>query len=59
MNRRGISCPVFSLFEAVGLPGGFHAAAGDIYRRLAGSKDAGELPELEKVLIELMENDRV
>ena len=40
-----------------GLPGGFHAAAGDIYRRLAGFKDATETPSLEEVLAALLGAD--
>lgn len=37
-------------FEEAGLPGGFHAAAADIYRRIAHFKDSSELPSLEDVL---------
>jgi 3-hydroxyisobutyrate dehydrogenase-like beta-hydroxyacid dehydrogenase len=37
-------------FESVGLPGGFHLAAADIYQRLAHFKTAAETPELEDVL---------
>jgi len=44
---------IASTFESAGLPGGFHAAAGEVYRRLAGFKDAGELPELKDVLFRL------
>jgi hypothetical protein len=35
--------------EAAGLPGGFHQAAADVYRRLAIYKDAGVPPTLEDV----------
>jgi 3-hydroxyisobutyrate dehydrogenase-like beta-hydroxyacid dehydrogenase len=41
-------------FSDVGLPGGFHAAAADIYRRLAGFKDAEEIPPLDDVLSALL-----
>jgi 3-hydroxyisobutyrate dehydrogenase-like beta-hydroxyacid dehydrogenase len=41
-------------FSGVGLPGGFHAAAADIYRRLAGFKDAEEIPPLDEVLVALL-----
>jgi 3-hydroxyisobutyrate dehydrogenase-like beta-hydroxyacid dehydrogenase len=37
-------------FEAIGLPGGFHAAAADLYRRMEDFKDAESLPELSEVL---------
>jgi 3-hydroxyisobutyrate dehydrogenase-like beta-hydroxyacid dehydrogenase len=43
-------------FEAAGLPGGFHRAAGQLYRRLAHFKDAGETPELETVLAALLDS---
>jgi 3-hydroxyisobutyrate dehydrogenase-like beta-hydroxyacid dehydrogenase len=36
-------------FEAAGLPAGFHLAAADIYRRLAGFKDAATPPSLAEV----------
>ena len=45
---------IASTFESADLPGGVHRAAGEIYRRLAGFKDAGELPELEAVLASLL-----
>jgi len=45
---------IASTFESASLPGGFHAAAGDIYSRLAHFKDAGELPDLEAVLAALL-----
>lgn len=43
-------------FEALGLPGGFHQAAADIYQRLAFFKDAPEIPELAEVLATLTTN---
>ena len=37
-------------FHGVGMPSGFHKAAADIYDRLAGFKDAEQIPELKDVL---------
>jgi 3-hydroxyisobutyrate dehydrogenase-like beta-hydroxyacid dehydrogenase len=37
-------------FEAAGLPGGFHLAAADLYRRLEGFKDAAAPPTLAEVI---------
>jgi 3-hydroxyisobutyrate dehydrogenase-like beta-hydroxyacid dehydrogenase len=45
---------IASTFAAAGLPGGFHLAAADLYRRLAGFKDAPSLPPLEEVLAALL-----
>jgi len=45
---------IAATFEAAGLPGDFHRAAGELYRRLGGFKDAGELPEIEAVLTALL-----
>jgi 3-hydroxyisobutyrate dehydrogenase-like beta-hydroxyacid dehydrogenase len=45
---------IASTFESAGLPGGFHAAAGEIYRRLAGFKEAEAQPELGEVLAALL-----
>ena len=36
-------------FEAAGLPAGFHEAAGEIYRRLAGWKDTATPPSMADV----------
>jgi 3-hydroxyisobutyrate dehydrogenase-like beta-hydroxyacid dehydrogenase len=41
---------IAATFEDVGLPGGFHAAAANIYRRLAHYKDAPATPDLDDVL---------
>jgi len=46
---------IASTFEAAGLHGGFHRAAADVYRRLAGFKDDENLPELKDVLLSLLE----
>jgi 3-hydroxyisobutyrate dehydrogenase-like beta-hydroxyacid dehydrogenase len=47
---------IASTFESAGLPGGFHAAAGDIYRKLEHFKETEELPELEAVLAALLKS---
>ncbi|MCC7358808.1 MAG: NAD(P)-dependent oxidoreductase [Anaerolineales bacterium] len=44
---------IAATFGAAGLPSGFHAAAGEIYQRLAGFKEAAEPPALEAVLAAL------
>ena len=44
---------IAATFRGAGLPGGFHEAAGEIYQRLAGFKDAAEPPTLEAVLAAL------
>jgi 3-hydroxyisobutyrate dehydrogenase-like beta-hydroxyacid dehydrogenase len=46
---------ISATFEAAGLPGGFHAAAGELYRRLTGFKDAPQTPALEEVMAALLE----
>jgi 3-hydroxyisobutyrate dehydrogenase-like beta-hydroxyacid dehydrogenase len=48
---------ITATFEAAGLPGGFHAAAGEVYRRLASFKDREELPALEEVLAALVSSE--
>lgn len=45
---------IASTFEEAGLPSGFHEAAAEVYRRLAGFKDAAETPTLEEVLEALL-----
>jgi 3-hydroxyisobutyrate dehydrogenase-like beta-hydroxyacid dehydrogenase len=40
---------IASTFEAAGLPGGFHEAAGEVYRRLAGWKDTATPPSMADV----------
>ena len=42
-------------FEQAGLPGGFHAAAAEIYRRIARFKGSAALPPLEEILIALLQ----
>jgi 3-hydroxyisobutyrate dehydrogenase-like beta-hydroxyacid dehydrogenase len=46
---------IASTFREAGMPGGFHAAAADIYRRIASFKDAPATPSLERVLSALGE----
>ena len=45
-------------FRAAGMPGEFHAAAADVYRRLADFKAAGTTPALEDVLTALLQPGR-
>ena len=40
---------IAATFEAAGLPNGFHEAAGEIYRRLAGWKDTATPPSMAEV----------
>ncbi len=46
---------ISSTFEAVGVPGEFHAGAAILYRRIAHFKDAPEVPSLEEVLRSLID----
>jgi 3-hydroxyisobutyrate dehydrogenase-like beta-hydroxyacid dehydrogenase len=46
---------ISTTFEKAGLPGGFHAAAAELYRRIAHLKDAPDTPALEEVLAALTE----
>ena len=41
---------ISATFEGTGMPGGFHAAAADVYRRIAHFKGAAETPSLEEVV---------
>ncbi len=41
---------IAAAFESAGLPGGFHKAAADIYRRLADLKDSDPPPTLQQAL---------
>ena len=41
-------------FEALGLPGGFHHAAAEIYRRLESFKDAGKPPAMSEMTTVLL-----
>ena len=45
---------ISSTFEAAGLPGEFHAAAAEIYRRISEFKDAPATPPLAEVLAALI-----
>jgi 3-hydroxyisobutyrate dehydrogenase-like beta-hydroxyacid dehydrogenase len=46
---------ISTTFDEAGLPGGFHAAAADLYRRIARFKDAPSTPSLEEVLAALIQ----
>ena len=41
---------IAATFEAVGLPGGFHGAAADVYRRLEQYRDADPPPPVEEII---------
>jgi 3-hydroxyisobutyrate dehydrogenase-like beta-hydroxyacid dehydrogenase len=45
---------ISATFEEAGLPGGFHAAAANLYRRVAHLKDAPSTPLLEDVVTALL-----
>ncbi|HYW77649.1 MAG TPA: DUF1932 domain-containing protein [Gammaproteobacteria bacterium] len=45
---------IASTLDAAGLPAGFHLAAREVYERLSGFEEAGELPALEEVLATLI-----
>jgi 3-hydroxyisobutyrate dehydrogenase-like beta-hydroxyacid dehydrogenase len=47
---------ISATLSGAGVPGEFHAGAADVYRRLAGFKDAAETPSLEAVLEALLAN---
>lgn len=49
---------IAATFRAAGLPGEFHLAAADVYRRLAHFKDSPATPELEDVLTALLQAER-
>ncbi len=46
---------ISATMASAGLPGGFHAAAADLYQRMAQFKDAPATPQLEPVLAALLE----
>jgi 3-hydroxyisobutyrate dehydrogenase-like beta-hydroxyacid dehydrogenase len=46
-----------STFKDAGIPGGFHSAAAEVYRRIAGFKDAEEVPPLANVLTALLNDE--
>ena len=45
---------IAATLASAGIPGGFHIAAAEIYRRMADFKDAPETPDLEAVLAALL-----
>lgn len=46
---------ISATFQAAGLPGGFHAASAEIYRRMDGLEKTPEMPSLNEVLARLLE----
>ena len=44
---------IAATFDGAGLPGGFHEAAAEIYRRMSGLKDAADV-DLERVVADLL-----
>ncbi len=48
---------IAATFESTGMPPGFFDAAHEVYRRMAGFKDAESAPELEAVLAALTESE--
>ncbi len=48
---------ISATFKHAGLPGEFHQAAADIYRRISGFKGAEELPDLQTVLEALIDGN--
>ena len=49
---------IAATFREAGMPGEFHAAAANVYRRLARFKDSPATPALEDVLAALLQHDR-
>jgi 3-hydroxyisobutyrate dehydrogenase-like beta-hydroxyacid dehydrogenase len=49
---------IAATFEAAEIPGGFHLAAAEVYRRLAEFKDSATPPSLAEVLSALMTSSR-
>ncbi len=45
---------IASTFQAAGVPGGFHLAAAEVYRRMDGLEQRAELPQLEEILSRLL-----
>lgn len=45
---------IAATLESAGMPGGFHLAAADVYKRIAEFKDAPETPQLDAVLDALL-----
>ena len=45
---------IAATLAGAGIPGGFHTAAAEIFRRMAPYKDASDTPEIEEVLKSLL-----
>jgi len=50
---------IAATFDFAGLPGGFHLAAAEVYRRMAHFKDEPERPELETVMRALIRKEEL
>jgi 3-hydroxyisobutyrate dehydrogenase-like beta-hydroxyacid dehydrogenase len=50
---------IASTFQEAGLPHGFHQAAAEVYRRLAGFKESAQYPALHEVLTALLEHKNI
>lgn len=48
---------IATTLDGAGMPGDFHRAAAEVYRRMADFKDEGEAPPLEDVLAALLRKD--
>jgi len=46
---------ISATFQAAGVPGEFHLAAAEIYRRMDGLEQRSELPSLEEILLRLIQ----
>lgn len=49
---------IAATFRDAGMPGGFHEAAAEVYRRMERFKDADPLPDFEAVLRAITQNER-
>lgn len=47
---------IAATFREAGLPGGFHEAAADLYRRIGHLKDTDPEPSFEEVLLTIVHN---
>jgi hypothetical protein len=45
---------IAATFEYAGLPGGFHQAAGEVFRRIEAFKDVKDIPSLVDVISKLL-----
>ena len=47
---------IAATFRAAGLPGGFHEAAAEVYRRMDGLEKLSDTPSLDQVLSRLLKS---